>query len=378
MRTRKKQEGSVAVMAALFLLMILSFAAIAIDVGNLMVSRGETQNAADAAALAGASCLYRRAECNNLTLTEPTFDTAASEAAAFTSSNSVQNVALKDADIQTGYWNLTRTPYGLEDPTNFAPTPNDAPAIRVTIHKDGSDGPTGNGKIATYLASIMGFNSMSTSATATAVLASPGAVGKNTLFPMAIESCLYSQFWDFTNNMPKIVQPPPPPVVSPQPSPYGATQVVGEPYRFMVYSSYHPVTGSGCDIGQWTTFDQGANADEVKTLIGTGNPTPESVNSNINIENGTVDAIFKNIMACLTANTCDYVTVPVVDSFASSPQPIRAFACLHIIAAKNGNGDGNGPYVEVQMSNNPGMCQPAGANGTGPYYGANAPPRLVQ
>ena len=65
-----------AVTAAFFLTALLGFAALAIDVAYLLVVRNELQNAADAAALAGAPCLYARAECMNLTSTAPDWSAA--------------------------------------------------------------------------------------------------------------------------------------------------------------------------------------------------------------------------------------------------------------------------------------------------------------
>jgi uncharacterized membrane protein len=63
----KKQKGAVAIKVAVMLVMLLSLAALAIDIGNLMVARNELQNAADAAALAAEPCIYPRAECGNAT-----------------------------------------------------------------------------------------------------------------------------------------------------------------------------------------------------------------------------------------------------------------------------------------------------------------------
>jgi putative Flp pilus-assembly TadE/G-like protein len=46
--------GAVAVTVAIVLVVLLSFAALALDISNAMIARNELQNAADAAALAGA------------------------------------------------------------------------------------------------------------------------------------------------------------------------------------------------------------------------------------------------------------------------------------------------------------------------------------
>ena len=51
------ERGSVAIVVALALTLLLGFAALVVDVGLSLAVRGEAQTAADAAALAGASRL---------------------------------------------------------------------------------------------------------------------------------------------------------------------------------------------------------------------------------------------------------------------------------------------------------------------------------
>ncbi len=46
------QKGTVVVVVALVLLLLIGFAALALDVGHMMVKRNELQNVADSAALA--------------------------------------------------------------------------------------------------------------------------------------------------------------------------------------------------------------------------------------------------------------------------------------------------------------------------------------
>jgi hypothetical protein len=53
------QRGSIVLMTALFIPVLLCLGAIAIEIGHVLVVRNELQNAADAAALNGAGHLYR-------------------------------------------------------------------------------------------------------------------------------------------------------------------------------------------------------------------------------------------------------------------------------------------------------------------------------
>ena len=55
---RYRRRGAVAVMIAMFMVVLLGFAALAVDIGYLFNVRYETQVAADAAALAAANCMF--------------------------------------------------------------------------------------------------------------------------------------------------------------------------------------------------------------------------------------------------------------------------------------------------------------------------------
>ncbi|UNY41880.1 hypothetical protein CPT_Momento_050 [Burkholderia phage Momento] len=79
-KSRRNQRGAVAITVALLMSILLGFAALAIDVGYLFVVRNELQNAADAAALAGAPCIYPRAQCSNTKAAVPDWATAQAQA----------------------------------------------------------------------------------------------------------------------------------------------------------------------------------------------------------------------------------------------------------------------------------------------------------
>jgi len=111
---RLRQRGAIAIMAAVLLPILLAFGALAIDAANLILVKGELQNAADSAAQAGAQCLYRRTECNNVNNTVPDWATAQTRASLAAPNNAAQGTALADSVVTTGYWNLTGTPGTLQ------------------------------------------------------------------------------------------------------------------------------------------------------------------------------------------------------------------------------------------------------------------------
>jgi Flp pilus assembly protein TadG len=184
--TRKKQRGIVMPIAAISLLFLVGFAALAIDVGYLFVVRNELQNAADSAALAGAGHLtpYTGAPLT------PNWANANTEVTSAISLNKAVNAILVNGQVETGYWDITGNTPGVHSSST---SPDDLPAVKVTIHKEnGSNG----GAVNAFFAQVLGINSFNVGAIGVAVVSSPGYTTKS-LIPVAIPSCLYSSaYWD--------------------------------------------------------------------------------------------------------------------------------------------------------------------------------------
>jgi Flp pilus assembly protein TadG len=205
----KRQEGAVAITVALMLLFLLSVAALAVHIGNLMTARAEAQTVADATALAAAECLYAHAisNCNNSGATAPDWLDAGARANNFASSNTILGAAVQVVSSTLGYWDITTTAAKSAttspDPNNKPPTGNTniLPAVQVVVRKDGSDA---NGFVPAYLSQIMGVKSLKTSAVATAVVSSPGTA--DGLFPLAVPQCLYQSYWNSKTNSPDLAQ----------------------------------------------------------------------------------------------------------------------------------------------------------------------------
>jgi Flp pilus assembly protein TadG len=394
--TRKQQQGVVAIQVALFLVVLLGFAALAIDVGRALVVRNELQNAADAAALAGVSQLTGIVAAPGTVIPSGTWnsaDTAAqSTAGTAVTGNSANGVPLVTAQqVQVGYWNVTGTPAGLQS-TTITPGQYDFPAVQVTVSlsTDGKGKPVNGGPLSLLLAPVLGITSMPISATATAAVATPGSTASpNNLFPLAISQCLYSQFWNSTNSTP---------VLSPT-SGVNSTysdypQTAGQPYVFQIKSVYHTSSNSSCQGGEWTPLSAPKdNSDKNNQNIiqaitnGTASGAPSaSVGQQMWIENGTKSNLFGLTDACsdLDGNgACAYVMVPVVtDVSPGSDQTVQAFACLHILKAP-GNGNNADVYVQMESistmpSSKQSKCSFTGSGGGTTYYGGYMPPRLVQ
>lgn len=140
-KTHKNERGVVIIWTAFFMLMMLGFVALGIDVAKLMATRTELQNAADAAALAGASALDRT--------TGQLMPDSAVMRAQYTSSgnkafvNAPVSVTLLAGDVQVNSVDNT---------------------VKVTVRRDAA----GDGSMVTHVAQVLGITTMDVSATATA------------------------------------------------------------------------------------------------------------------------------------------------------------------------------------------------------------------
>jgi len=104
----RNQNGGVIVLVAVSMFVLLGFAALAIDVGHLVVARNELQNAADAGALAGAQVLYNvNGTVIDTGANQVGYDTArannSDKVAVDVNWNPGQNVG---SDMERGHWSF--------------------------------------------------------------------------------------------------------------------------------------------------------------------------------------------------------------------------------------------------------------------------------
>lgn len=353
----KLQQGSSIVAAMLFLPVMLAFFALAIDIGYYYVVRNELQNAADAAALAGAENLVRKIS----DLTTPDFNTARIKALSIIPLNHADNNALINGEIINGYWDVTGKYSGLMSVIGSDTSITYYPAIEVTIKKDNSNN---NGPFKSFFgATMLGINTINMKAKAVAVTGGPGAINKD-LMPIALGGCI------FTN-------PP-----------------TGTFSTGTLFSK----GGSNCYTGQWTTYSVNSNSNAfLKKLVNyaTGveinsSPTPLTIGQKVWIQTGVKATDFKLIDACSAMNgnsSCAYMVVPVVSGSVStnSQQQIMGFACVKVL---NVTGSGSNTAINLQLilpENTDGtinsyytaQCQIGQTSSFGPGYGAKISPRLV-
>lgn len=367
------QRGNILILTAVLLPLMLGITALAVDMGYLYVVRGELQNAADAAAAAGAGFLYQASPSPNWTLAQ----TQATKAIAL---NKAVNAQLYEGRVEYGYYDSSKPycdslqtppttaspaasppscdsppPYSCQLlPTTITPTATQFAAVKVTICKASKQaGGLGwnGGAVISLFANVPGIGIktvpvsaqsiaavvLPTSATVSANTPGAGAVGAGKLFPVAMSKCMYDKYWDTDGDDDDGDGVPDAPHPINDPS-------TGKPYVFKVGSSYHY---SACQSGQWTSFDSDDN--DVPTIRGfiprvgyTPNSPAMSVGDDTWIEPGTKNTLFNSVEGC-SANgdkTCEYAVMPVVADAAMGAKgatPILAFACIHIDSAVGGS-----------------------------------------
>lgn len=338
------QRGVVTLMAALMLPVLLGTAAFAIDLAWVRVVRNELQNAADAAALAGAHHL------NSATPSTGSWSAAEQQARSSVPLNSAAGAPLQQAQVETGYWNPQQVGSQLVL-LPHTPTAQEVPAVQVTLRK--AEGLNG-GPVHTFLARIWSLRGIDTRARSIAGRVAPGRVQPGGVFPLAISQCLYDQYWD------RLASP-----AGPRLDP-----LTGQPIVFRIGSSYH--YGS-CDTGQWSSLQTGSNsASQVRDMIRDGSPLALAINDPIWVQSGTETTLYQAVHSCSEAGNrkCAQVVIPVVQSLVpASLTRIQAFACLRLLDANPG-----GKYVLAQMSTS---CTPPQGGGIGPDLGVLLPPRLL-
>lgn len=374
-KTQHPQRGAMLITMSLFFVTLIGFAAVAVDVGHLMIARNELQNAADAAALAGANCLNKTTaasgtDCTSTTSATLNWTIASTKATTAIGLNQSDGSTLVDGTVTTGYKNLTGIPAGLQPATLNPIGTYDKPAVMVSLGK--STGKNG-GPVQTLITAMFGGAAVPITATAVAVISSPGSILANSTIPQAINQCMFDLYWDSATNSPKLA------TLS---TLNGVAQVIGKPWELRIGSSYHYPS---CDSGQWTSFSLDVNnVPAVRDLISNGNPTPLGIGDNTWIEPGTktslygdLDAKYPTPLSPPSANTSPLldVTLPVVnlpDGLNNQGQtPIVGFAGFHITDIQGGSGK----YIQGHFTSG---TITSGSSGIGPNYGSYTPPRLAQ
>ncbi len=331
---RRDESGQVLVLVALAAVFLIGMAALAVDISHGLVVRHELQNAADGSALAGAGNLFATPPGPNWSAAE----TAASGSIAW---NRSDGQSLANCQVQSGYWNLSQSPAGLQS-QGITPGAQDVPAVMVQVRR--AAGQNG-GPVATWFARIFVINSFPVSAQAVAVVSSPGYVNPGPLFPLAISRELAEDYKD--HDTPAEL--------------------------FIIGSTYHYPNGLA---GQWTSLLQDSNnVPFVRGLIQNGNPDRISIGDKIYIQPGTESTLYEGKNGSAADFIGKDIVLPVVDAILRDGVkqfvPVYGFVVFHLVSVqKSPEHRITGYFVNGGTAPNSG--------GSGPMFGALAPIHLVQ
>lgn len=248
-----------AVTVAIVLVVLLSFGALALDISNAMIARNELQNIADASALAGArqlgviyAALPTGTPYNTYVLSDPSAVVTAVTTVGVANQARQVSIAINPADVTIGVWDsVSRT---------LTPGNVGATGVRVTARRDGG----ANGPVETWLAGIMGINSMNVVATATAALTGTGSTTPGQLdTPFGISSFRFT------------------------------TPYCNQPVRF--FPTNDPISCAG-----WHTWFDTPNANRLRDNIDALIPNPPgspatSVGDSLEFTNGNVANALNNL-----------------------------------------------------------------------------------
>lgn len=264
------QRGASIVLMAVALSMILAFAALAVDGGNLYVARNELHNAADAGALAGANVLY--------TDDGSSVNAGANAIAQATAeSNSSQGTAVEVVSAKRGHWSFatrTFTPNESLLPVDlFSSTTEELDAnvdfinaVEVVSQRQATP-------VQAFFGRIFGFNDYVVSARAVAYIGFASSLRPEDVDqPIGIcKEALLTPTGEYACNVGRFIP-------------------------------------DGGDTGGWTTFQQNtsgaANANEVKSLTcGSGNPDELIYGEEMQTVNGQLQSAFSVLYDCWEAAT---------------------------------------------------------------------------
>jgi len=338
--TSAGQRGGLIALAAPLALALVALTALSVDIARLFVARNQLQNAADAAALAGAGKLG--------SYIAPSWSAAQAAALTALQRNKAMGALLQQGTIESGFW-----PIGGEGPLRphgqgpGTPQLGENPGVRVTISL--ANGVNG-GPVNLLFAPVFQRYLASVSASAVAVVATPGFASEGSLFPMVLNKCMFDQYW--VNG-----------------APVNPNQVV------RIGSAYHY---PGCSAGQWSSLDLFSQSAKVtKTLLSTGNTVELTIDDEVFIQSGTETSIYGVVQGIIDAKGGSWeVLIPVVDKAdlsKSGATPIVAFAPFRLTAAVGGSSK----YVEGRFIANFKAPGTSGGAGGGAFFGATTPAILA-
>jgi len=313
------QKGSVAIIAAASVLLILGVVGLALDLGHLYVVKSELRRAADAGAMAGVRSLFPYPVSSATLPLTPNCAAALSQGRAICQVNLVEREAAVVSSLQTGAWDWSVNCF-----TSGCTTEPFTNAVTITVGRD---------NIPLTVMGVFGFGPVSLQATATAVMDWVGKVEPGQGFVLMIGK--------------KHVQ-------------------TGD---MKIYLNPAPIDGGGW----YAKSPQGADNSTIKGYLNDPSTVPGLKQGDmVNLNNGDWGDVLQVIKSSWIGKT---VWVPVVDTEQFNQSgPVVGFTSVTIreVGTQGGN-----KYIKVTA--NPMQEVPESRAGPGGApYGLLGAPRLVQ
>jgi len=341
----RQDRAGIAALAAIFLTSIVALTGAAVDIGMMASVRSELQNAADAAALAGAGTLITWG-ADDVVSAQP--ETALAEAQAMAYANTSQGINLQLAleDITLGLWSEDNHAF---DPDHIGATsdPNNISACRVIIRRNLSI----NTPVPTIFLGILGIDTVNISAMSTGHLGWAGTADAGQVdLPIAVKEEALN----------------------------GSGLICGQSISFKNEAN---------ENGEWTTFfTTPSNDPAVRGFIDGSDTVPGlEVGDEVSVTNGTLsqhtfDALNDRFQAEGTDidgdGTADWwqVLLPVIsdNGGGASSATIAGFANMVIHEVNDA------PEKEIVASLQCGMVVPGSKTGGGNFGSRAATPVLVE
>ena len=331
---RRDESGQVLVIVALAAVVLIGMVSLAVDISHGLVVLARTPECGGCLRVGRSGVpVYPHPRT-------PGADWARAEgaAASFITQNKSDGQSLSNCQVQSGVWNRSQSPAGLQSKGIPLDAQNVA-AVRVQVGR--APGENG-GSVPTFFARIFGYNSFPVQANAVAVVSPIGSALPGPLLPVAISKELADQYKNYKDP--------------------ANTFLIGSPYHY-----------PNSLAGQWTSLlIDSNNVPTIRDLIQNGTPTQVNVGDQIWIQPGTKTTLYSSVNSMAGQD----VLLPVVDIVIQDTTHARAtvvgFVGFHIVRATGGSSKTiEGYFVDGFTAPNSG--------GSGPiFFGALTPPSLVQ
>ncbi len=321
-----KQDGAVAIVVALLLVVLLVFGAFAVDFGYLYVVKNQVQNSADAAALAGATIYYRNSvSTDNFAASGgPQTITANCTGSSLTEQAACTAAAALPLNEPAAYTFQVKADIG----NNLTPAVPAFPAVQVDVTRT---------SVPFFLARAIGFTTRTISASATAIARNSTSPANAPLLPIAFNQCVFRN--------------PGTPFSGPWNDLTGWTLSFGMPYP-----------DPTCDAMQWTVLgyrEHSPGASEIAELL--DNIVNSGSSNQVAPAEGAPNSTTCDPPGVDGIDTCIFLKPGVNQSLFShlSPYVGKLFSVPVVYRAPGGNG-GNEPVEKIACVELTNICVSSG------------------